>query len=72
MEIKVQQNIEFPMKDFEKHGKNLLETSYSVSLFICETSDRMFFSGIQKCELELNITSRVPNNSHSWLFCDHT
>lgn len=33
MEIQVQQNIEFPLKDFENHGKDFLEASYAVSLF---------------------------------------
>lgn len=32
MQVKVQQNIEFPLKEFESHGREFLETSYAVSL----------------------------------------
>lgn len=51
MEIRVQQNIEFPMKDFDNHGTQFLETSYAVSLFFMRNIRANVFLVIQKCAL---------------------
>lgn len=32
MKVQVQQNIEYPLKDFDGHGRDLLETTYAVRL----------------------------------------
>lgn len=37
MKIQVQQNIEYPSKDFDSHGRDLLETTYAVSLSLLHT-----------------------------------